>query len=75
MLSIRQESKCKICGILYIPTYEYNCKVIIRYDTILQEYYITDGHKYENTRRYTIMNSTEDAHELQKKNSRDEQGA
>ena len=29
-------------GALYIPTYKYNYKVIIRCDTILQEYYIID---------------------------------
>ena len=32
----------KIRGALYIPTYEYNYKVITGCDTILQEYYITD---------------------------------
>jgi len=39
---------------LYIPTYEYNFKVIIGRDIILKEYYIIDRHKYENTKRYTI---------------------
>ena len=62
-------------GVLYILTYEYNYKVITRCDTILKEYYISDRRKCENTKRYTIMNSTKDAHELEKKNSRDEQGA
>ena len=55
----------KICNALYIPTYRYNYKVIIGCDTILQEYYITDMRKCEDTKRYTIMNSTKDAHELQ----------
>ena len=32
------------------------------------------GANCENIKRYTIMNNTKDAHELQKKNSRDEQG-
>ena len=40
-----------------------------------KKYYITDKCKYENTKRYTIMNNTKDAHELQKENSRDKQGA
>jgi len=31
----------KVRGTLYIPTYEYNYKVITGRDTILQEYYIT----------------------------------
>ena len=68
-----QESEFKICDALYIPTYENNYKVITGYDTILKEYYITDRRKCENTRIYTIMNSTKSAHELQKENSRDEQ--
>jgi len=33
----------KVRDALYIPTYKYNYKVIIGCDTILQEYYITDG--------------------------------
>ena len=49
-----------LCSVLYIPTYEYNYRVITRYDTILQEYYITDRCKCENMKRYTIMNSTKD---------------
>jgi len=65
----------KVHGVLYTPTYENNYKVMIECNTILQEYYITDRRKCENTKRYTIMNSTKDAKELQKKNSRDEQGA
>ena len=63
----------KVCGALYIPTYEYNYKVITGYDTILQEYCITDGRKCENTKRFTYMNSTKDSPELQKENSGDEQ--
>ena len=35
----------KVRGALYIPTYEYNYKVIKGRDTMLQEYYITDRHK------------------------------
>jgi len=31
----------KIRDALYIPTYEYNYKIITGYETILQEYYIT----------------------------------
>ena len=57
----------------YTFQYEYNYKVITRYGSILQEYYITDRCKCENTKRYTIMNSTQDAHKLQKENLRDEQ--
>ena len=53
-------------GALYIPTYEYNYKVITGRDTILQEYYIPYRLRCENTKRYTIMNSTKGAHELQK---------
>ena len=71
----RQESEFKNCGALYIPTHEYNYKVITRCDTILKEYYITDRCICENTKRYTSMNSIKGAHELQKENSRDEQGA
>ena len=74
-ISVGKNQSRKVRGTLYILTYEYNYKVITRCDTILQEYYITDRRKYENTKRYTIMNSTKDDHELQKKNSRDEQGA
>jgi len=60
MLSIStcENQSTKICGALYIPAYEYNDKVITGYDTILQEYYITDRRKCENTERYTIINST-----------------
>ena len=45
-------------GALYILTYEYNYKVITRCDTILHENYITDMCNYENTKRYSSMNST-----------------
>ena len=62
----------KVRGALYILTYEYNCKVITGRDTILQECYITDRRKCENTKRYTNMNNTKYAHELQKENLRDE---
>ena len=66
----------EICGALYIPTYEYNYKAITGCDTKLQEYYMTDRHDCENTRRYTSMNSTQGAHEFKEgKNSRDAQGA
>jgi len=58
----------KVRGALYIPTYEYNYKVIAGYDTILQEYYITNRLKCENTKRYTNMNGTKGAHELQEEN-------
>jgi len=53
----------KVCDALNIPTYENNYKVIRGCDTILQEYYITDRRKCKNTKRYTNMNSTKDAHE------------
>jgi len=77
MLSIStgKNQSTKIHSVLYIPTYEYNYKVIIGCDIILQEYYITNRRKGENTKGYISMNSTKDAHEVQKENSRDEQGA
>ena len=62
-------------GALYIPAKEYNYKVITGCDIILQEYYIIDRHKCENIKRYTIMNSTKDAHELQKKTQETSRGA
>ena len=37
-----------------------------RMDTTLQEYYITDRHKCENTNRYTSMNTIKDFHKLEK---------
>jgi len=57
-ISTGKNKSTKVRGTLYIPKYEYNCKVIIGYDTILQEHYITDKYKCENIKRYTIMNST-----------------
>jgi len=66
-ISIGKNQSTKVHGVLCIPTYEYNYKVIKGCDTILQESYVTDRRKCENIKRYTIMNSTKDAHELQKK--------
>ena len=46
--------------VIYIPTIQYKYIVITKYDTILQEYYITERHKsmmYEK--------QLEDTHELQ----------
>ena len=62
----------KVRGVLYISTLEYNYKVIAGCDTILQEYYISYKRKYENTKRYTIMNCKKGAHKSQKENLRDE---
>ena len=64
----------KVCSALYIPTYEYNYKVITGCDTILQEYYITDRPNCEYKRDIQLWIVKNDAHELQKENSRDEQG-
>ena len=61
-------------GALYILTYEYSYKVITRCDTILQEYYITDRRKCENTKRCTSMNSIKGGSESSQENSRVEQG-
>jgi len=36
---------------------------IIKLSQDVIEYYITDRHKCVNTKRYTNMNSTKDAHE------------
>ena len=69
-----KNQSAKVRGALYIPTYDYNYKAIIGCDTILQEYYTTDGRNCENTKRYTSMNSTKGAHELQKGNSRVNKG-
>ena len=63
-ISTRKNQSSKIRGALYILTYQQNYKVITRYDTILQEYYITDRHKYENTKGDTNVNNTKDAYEL-----------
>jgi len=65
----------KVRGALYIPTYEYNYKVITGCDTILQENYIINRRICKNKKRYTSMNRAKDAHKLKKGNSRDEQGA
>jgi len=51
-------------GALYILTYEYNYKVITRWDTILQEYYIAGRHNCEYIRRCRSMNSTKGTHEF-----------
>ena len=76
MLSIStgKNQSLKIRGALYIPTYEYNYKVITRCDTLVQEYYITDRRKCENTKRCTNMNSIKALTSLQKENSRGVQG-
>jgi len=42
----------------------YNYKVITRCDAILQEYYISDRRKCENTKRCTSMNCTKGGSEL-----------
>jgi len=57
-ISTSKDQSIEARGALYIPTYEYNYKVITRCDIILQEYYITDRRKCENTRRYASMDST-----------------
>ena len=72
-ISTGKNQSMKVRGALYILTCEYNYKVITECDTILQEYYITDRRKCENTKIYTIMNNIKGAHELQKENSRAEQ--
>ena len=41
-ISTGKNQRVKVRGALYIPTYEYNYKVITVRDTILQEYYIID---------------------------------
>ena len=63
-ISTCKNQSSEIHGALYIPTYEYNYKVIIRCDTILKEYYITNRRNYENIRRYTSMNRTKGAYEF-----------
>ena len=77
MLSISTGKKqsTEVHSALYIPTYKYNYKVIRGCDTLLQEYYITDTRKWENTKRYTSMYSTKGPHELQKENTRADHGA
>ena len=73
-ISIGKNQSAKVHGALYILTYDYNYKVIKGCDIILKEYYMTDRHKCENTKRHTIMSSTKDAYEMQKKNTGDERG-
>jgi len=50
-ISTSKNQSSELRGALYIPTYEYNYKVITGCDTILQEYYITDRHNCESTKR------------------------
>ena len=71
-ISTGNNQSTKACSALYILTYEYNYKVITGCDIILQEYYITNRYKCDNTTRYTIMNCTKSAHESQNKNSKAE---
>jgi len=62
-------------GALYIPTYEYNYKVITGCDTILQEYYITNMaqlQKYKEIYNYELYKRRS---RVIKKNSSAEQGA
>jgi len=71
MLSISTDkNQCtKVHGVLYIPTKEYNYKVITGCDIILQADYITRGCKSNNTRRFTSINNTKEVNKLQKANS------
>jgi len=62
-INTSKNQSSEIRDALYIPTYEYNYKVITERDTILQEYYIIDRCKCENINRYTITSSTKGAHE------------
>ena len=57
-ISTGKNQRTKARGALYIPTYECNYKVITGYDIILQEYYITNRRKFDNTKSCTSMNST-----------------
>ena len=41
-----QESECKSTLVIYIPIEKYKYIVITESDTILQEYYISKGYKY-----------------------------
>jgi len=71
-ISIVKNQSIKVCGVLYIPTMSTITKLS---QDITQHYNIITssiGAKCENTKLYTNMNSTEDAHELQKETSRDE---
>jgi len=63
-ISTRKNQSTEARGELYIPTYEYNYKVITRCDSILYEYYITDRRKCENTKLCISMNDTKCAHEF-----------
>jgi len=63
-ISTSKNQSMEARGALYIPTYEYNYKVITICNTILQGYYITDKRKCENTKGYTSMNNTNGAHEF-----------
>jgi len=45
----------KVRGVLYIPTKEYNYKVITECDAMLQGYYITKGRKIRITIRYIVQ--------------------
>ena len=74
-ISTGKNQSTEASGALYIPTYEYNYKVITKGDPILQEYYITDMRNCEITKRCTSMNSTQALTSLQKENSRGTQGA
>ena len=49
-----QVSSTEASGALYIPTYEYNYKVITRDDPILHEYYITDMRNCEITKSIQV---------------------
>ena len=59
----------------YVAHYTFqHMSTIIKLSQDVTQYYITDRRDCENTKRRTIMNSTKDAHELQKENSGYEQG-
>jgi len=49
-ISIGKNQSLEIRDALYIPTYEYNYKVITGCDTKLKEYYIIDRRKCKNTK-------------------------
>ena len=57
-ISTCKNQSTEVHGALYIPTYEYNYKVITICDTILHEYYITDIAQIREYKGFTIMNST-----------------
>ena len=54
-ISTGKNQNSKICCALYIPTYEYNYKVITGCGTILQNITSPDRRKCKNTKRYTII--------------------